>query len=46
MKAKLKNGVELVLWFWLGRPTSEMVRRHAENEANVPPHPRPGRTIL
>ena len=46
MRAWLRNALELVLWFWIGRPTTKMEQRHAENEAKVPPHPKPGRTIL
>ena len=46
MLAWLKNAAELVLWFWVGRPTSRTRRRWAEEEAKLPDHPKPGRTII
>lgn len=46
MKAWLKNSVEVVLWWWVGRPTSKMKQQWAEDRAKLPPYPKPGRTIL
>ena len=46
MRAWLKNAVEVVLWFWIGRPTSKMERRYAEYAARQPRHPKPGRVYF
>ena len=46
MRARLKHWIEVVLWFWLGRPTSKMKREWAEKDAKRPPHPKPGRVWL
>ncbi len=46
MKAWLKNGVEVILWWWVGRPTSKMERKWAENSAKRGPHPKPGRVYF
>jgi hypothetical protein len=46
MRAWLKNAVEVILWYWIGRPTSKMTRRYAEQAAKLPLNPKPGRTIL
>lgn len=46
MRARMKHAVELVLWFWFGRRTSEMKQRYAELEASMPDHPKPGKLTL
>ncbi len=46
MSAWLKNAFELTLWFLFGRPTSKTRRRWEEEAAKLPPHPKPGRTII
>jgi HAMP domain-containing protein len=46
MRAWLKNAVEVVLWYWIGRPTSKMERRYAENAEKLGPHPKPGRVYF
>lgn len=44
MSAWLKNAVEEVLWWWVGRPTSKMRREWEEAAAKLPDHPEPGKT--
>lgn len=46
MIAWLKNAFEELLWILFERRTSKMRRRYAEEEAKMPPHAKPGRTIL
>ena len=46
MIAWLKNVAEVILWYWIGRPTSRMRREWDERSKRLPPHPKPGRTIL
>ena len=46
MRAWLKNAVELVLWWLFERETSKMKREHEEFAASLPPHPKPGKTVI
>ena len=46
MGAWLKNAVEVILWWWVGRPTSKMQKEHEEYAAKLPPHPKPGRVYF
>ena len=46
MIAWLKNAFELILWFLFERPTSKMIQEWEEEEAKMPDHPKPGRTII
>ena len=46
MKSWLKNAFEEVLWFLFERPTTRMRQHWAEEEAKMPPHPKPGKTLL
>ena len=33
MWATIKNALEVVLWYWIGRPTTKMEQRYKENAA-------------
>ena len=46
MRAWLKNAVELLLWWWIARPTSKMERRLAEDAPEDDPHRKRGRVYL
>ena len=46
MRAKIKYAVELILWWWVGRPTSKMEREWAEEAEKMGPHPKPGRVYF
>lgn len=37
---------EMALWWWVGRPTSEMRRKRKEWEEANPHLPKPGKTYL
>lgn len=44
MLAWLKNVIEVVLWWWVGRPTSKMEQEWADEAAKYPGNPRGGQT--
>ncbi len=44
MRAWLRNAIEVILWWWVGRPTSKMREAEEARYASTPRAPRPGKT--
>lgn len=45
MWARLKNGLELVLWYAFERETSKMRKEYEEFVATLPTSAKPGKTV-